>query len=544
MDKLGDLSDEELLARLRGHVGKGNVWCAKLIAYLVEIDERRLDRLHACSSLWDFCTRKLGMSEGEAHRRIAAARTVQRFPHVLGYIERGELQLCALYALRKHLTSANVDELLREASGKSTREVEKMVAARFPRPDVSACVEPVAPQALLTPVLPASPVSVASPSPMPVATPSNAAPAWSLSLAESPASGPRPRIEPLSATRYRIELTVSAGTKESIDRIKDLMCHRNPSGDLETILDASLALLLAQLEKERLGKTLRPRGRRRKPAESADACASSASTHAEVTTRAPSTPVRVESTADEPAAPVRSEARAHAPDGRARAEATAGDLAVRIASEARTQELGARVHADALSDNQRVSVGGPENAEPSTAEPDDVEAVLDTEVTAAARRTWPAASTHATKASRVGSRYVPRELRREVFARDSEQCTYVGPDGDRCPARGYLELDHVHPKARGGTETAANLRVGCRAHNALYAEQVFGRAHVAGRMDLRRRKCAPPTLAAFETAARGLRSMGFREPEARRALETLATNHDMQAAPVETILREALLVLT
>jgi len=63
-------------------------------------------------------------------------------------------------------------------------------------------------------------------------------------------------------------------------------------------------------------------------------------------------------------------------------------------------------------------------------------------------------------------------------------------------------------------------------------------------MDLRRRKCAPPTLAAFETAARGLRSMGFREPEARRALETLATNHDMQAAPVETILREALLVLT
>ncbi|MBN9164871.1 MAG: hypothetical protein J0I07_28165, partial [Myxococcales bacterium] len=66
MDKLGDLSDEELLARLRGHVGKGNVWCAELIAYLVEVDERRLDRVHACSSLWDFCTRKLGMSEGEA----------------------------------------------------------------------------------------------------------------------------------------------------------------------------------------------------------------------------------------------------------------------------------------------------------------------------------------------------------------------------------------------------------------------------------------------------------------------------------------------
>ena len=151
MDKLGDLSDEALLARLRRHVGKGNVWCATLIAYLVEVDERRLDRVHACSSMWDFCTRKLGMSEGEAHRRIAAARIVRRFPQALGYIERGDVHLCALYALRKYVTIDNVDELLREASGKSTREAEKMVAARFPRPDVPACLEPVAPQAFLAP---------------------------------------------------------------------------------------------------------------------------------------------------------------------------------------------------------------------------------------------------------------------------------------------------------------------------------------------------------------------------------------------------------
>ena len=134
-------------------------------------------------------------------------------------------------------------------------------------------------------------------------------------------------------------------------------------------------------------------------------------------------------------------------------------------------------------------------------------------------------------------------VRREVFARDAEQCTYVGPDGDRCPARGYLELGHVHPKARGGTETAANLRVRCSAHNALYAEQVFGRAHVANRTHLRRGKCVP-TPTSFETAARGLRSLGFREPDARRALETLATKRDMEGAPVETLLREALLVLT
>ena len=67
------------------------------------------------------------------------------------------------------------------------------------------------------------------------------------------------------------------------------------------------------------------------------------------------------------------------------------------------------------------------------------------------------------------------------------------------------------------------------------------RASVARRMNLRHRKFAPTTPTSFETAARGLRSFGFREPEARRVLET---KRDMEAAPVETILREALLVLT
>ena len=84
----------------------------------------------------------------------------------------------------------------------------------------------------------------------------------------------------------------------------------------------------------------------------------------------------------------------------------------------------------------------------------------------------------------------------------------------------------------------------CRAHNALYAEQVFGRAHVAGRMDFRRHKRTVPSPDSFETAVRGLRSLGFREPEARRALETLAAKREMVSAPLETLLREALLVLT
>jgi hypothetical protein len=487
MDTVGDLSDEELLARLREHVGTGHVWQARLIAYLVEVEERRLDLVHACSSMWDFCTRKLGMSESEAHRRITAARIVRRFPHVLGYLERGELHLCGLYALRGHLTSENADELLREASGKSTREIEELMAARFPKPDVLPRVEPVAPQA-----------------PLPVASSVMQA-ARSMSLAASRAGEPHPRLEPLSATRYRIEVTVSAETKATLERIRDLMRHRNPTGDLETILDASLALLLAKLEKERLGKTSRPR--RGKTAD----------------TNMPSSKT--------PSSPTESGG----------AESKAGDSDASAHGEVSTSDRNAAAHDD-----------------PNTEDGSGL---------ALSRKT-------------ARAEYIPIAVRREVFARDGEQCTYIDADGHRCPARGYLELDHVHPTALGGSDRAENLRVRCRAHNALYAEQVFGRAHVEERIHLERSKCsrnestwgsprgrnpfeqersrnesptwrspfedkrAPVRPPSLETAARALCSLGFREPEVRRALALLETKLDLQAAGVDTILREALLVLT
>jgi 5-methylcytosine-specific restriction endonuclease McrA len=141
-------------------------------------------------------------------------------------------------------------------------------------------------------------------------------------------------------------------------------------------------------------------------------------------------------------------------------------------------------------------------------------------------------------------RYISRETRRAVFARDKEQCTYVDAEGHRCPARGSLELDHVHAAALGGSNAPANLRVRCRVHNHHHAEQTFGREYVAKRIHVQRRKYDAPRSDSFESADRALRSLGFHEPEVRRALATLQRQADAAATPVETLLREALRLLT
>jgi hypothetical protein len=91
-------------------------------------------------------------------------------------------------------------------------------------------------------------------------------------------------------------------------------------------------------------------------------------------------------------------------------------------------------------------------------------------------------------ASPARSRHVSRAVRRAVFERDGEQCTYVAADGHRCPARALLELDHIHPRALGGGDDAANLRIRCRSHNQRWAEQVYGREHMARQRNLRRQQ--------------------------------------------------------
>jgi 5-methylcytosine-specific restriction endonuclease McrA len=55
------------------------------------------------------------------------------------------------------------------------------------------------------------------------------------------------------------------------------------------------------------------------------------------------------------------------------------------------------------------------------------------------------------------------------------QCEYVDHETKkRCESRGQIEIDHVQPRAFGGGDERANLRVLCRQHNLLAAERSLG----------------------------------------------------------------------
>src|SRR6187551_1290663 len=150
--RLVGLGNSELLAGLSELARQSNVLTAQLLAHLVELEERKLHLELGFSSLFAYCVEALGMSEGTAGRRVTASRVCRRFPEVFERVARGELHLCALCALAPHLSSENSAELFEASKGKTRRQVEELLAARFPRPDVREQIRRLPTRASLTAV--------------------------------------------------------------------------------------------------------------------------------------------------------------------------------------------------------------------------------------------------------------------------------------------------------------------------------------------------------------------------------------------------------
>jgi 5-methylcytosine-specific restriction protein A len=66
---------------------------------------------------------------------------------------------------------------------------------------------------------------------------------------------------------------------------------------------------------------------------------------------------------------------------------------------------------------------------------------------------------------RNGSTRAWRKKRKRILDRDGHRCTELLGNGERCPITTDLHVDHVTPKALGGSDSDDNLRTLCAMHN-------------------------------------------------------------------------------
>ena len=266
---LSALSDQDLLAGLTSVVVADRRVTAELIAHLAEVDRRRLFAREACSSMFVYCTLRLGLSADATQKRIQVARASRRFPEVLECLASGRIHLSGLNLLAPHLSQDNVEELLDRAAGKSKREIEALVAELAPRPDVAAGIRKLpGPRRY-----PAAQVANDSASDRSESTAAAEAAAYvpgdlfsSTEPLPAEVAGPvspasRPSITPLAPARYKVQFTAGQELHDKIERARELLAHRLPDGDLAEVFDRVLSIAVARLERERFALTDKPKAK-------------------------------------------------------------------------------------------------------------------------------------------------------------------------------------------------------------------------------------------------------------------------------------------
>lgn len=267
LQTLAALTDADLLARAQVLARDERRATAILVAHLAEIENRKLYLGQACTSMFVYCVRVLHLSEHAAYNRIEAARAARRFPAVLASLEQGLVHLTAVRLLSPVLTDDNHRDVLAQATHKSKREVEELLARLRPQPDVGTQVRKLPASKAASPRLEAA---IGSQQPSDAATertiPPDAPPLLATAPADTacarPAACPPAKpatVVPLAPARYKMQLTISAATRDKLRRAQDLLRHRIPDGDVAIVVDLALDLLVRDLEKKKFAAADRPR---------------------------------------------------------------------------------------------------------------------------------------------------------------------------------------------------------------------------------------------------------------------------------------------
>jgi hypothetical protein len=291
IQKLKSLTNSLLISKTKGLVTEERILTALILRHLAEISSRRLYSELGYSSLFTFCVKHLGYTESQTQRRIEAMRALQEMPEIESKIRDGALSLTAVaqaqtyFRSQKEITLPEKKEILKTLENKSTRECEKILLA-------------ISPETTL----------------------------------------PKEKIKPISITHTQVTLNVPNELLEKIDKIKNLLSHKNLSMSKIQLLEEMAEICLKKLDPERHGLSRR-----------------SVST-----------------------------------------------------------------------------------------------------------------------APKVNSRYIPEKIKRQIWMEAGGKCVFIGSTGRRCDSQALLEIDHIVPKALGGTNSRENLRLLCRSHNKWAAIQALG----------------------------------------------------------------------
>lgn len=194
-----------------------------------ELHERRASLPKGFSSLFVYCTQRLGYCERTAYRRISAAKACRSFPMILELLRSGKIHLTAIVLLRDHLTVGNHQAILARAEGASLDQLKRMAAALSPMQ-----------------VFPAERTRV-------IAVIDKASLFGGLDRPAETARQTGLVLPPAAPVKFRTEhqFTLGDAAEAKLTRARELLAHKFPMGDIESIFEAALDSLLDAVDPSR-----------------------------------------------------------------------------------------------------------------------------------------------------------------------------------------------------------------------------------------------------------------------------------------------------
>jgi hypothetical protein len=500
---LKHLTDSALETGLYRIVEEQRVGLADLLSHLAEVDSRKLYLGHACSSLFAFCTTRLGLSESATFKRTQAARLACRYPVIFTMVAEGRLHLSAINLLAPYLTPDNHLELLETASGKSKRALEEVLAARWPRPNAPTLLRKEPAQRTATPVdrlapscfplcsicfspLPLSPAfqNLMQQSPLPQSavserpptlarddsppasgcTSASATPALTLTLTATPPLTPTPTPTPKPTP------TPDAGDNMQTQASLARAMAPRPSARRAVLapLSKDRYRLQVTVSREAYENLLRLRALMRHSVANGDLGLIIEKAIADLCGKVEARRLGKRRRCG------RGSALASHQDG------CSAQTEVEIAP-LRGEAVRTPADSGACTDVDTASGNG-----------SSAQAIASPAIALGVKRTSVATPAQAAPAIGKRSRYISNEVRRAVVARDGVRCSFVDALGNRCQEDGFLEFHHRSAFSRGGASTADQIPLLCHAHHAAQTDLDFGATFVRARIAASRLLRAAP----------------------------------------------------
>ncbi len=231
-ETLEGLSTEELdrSAEKLVRAEKRNV--ALVIAHIAEMSRRKGHLECGYKNLFEYCTRRLHLSEGSVALRIQVANVSRRFPQILVALAENRMSLTVAGLLAPVLTESNVEKLLADCAGMTKRDAEEYLVALRPKPVFTPSIRKTPSR---------SQEQAASRHPTrPQATTSRPAPRVSPSI-----------LEPARPELFNFRFAADRGFKEKFERLAEVLGVENPLQRMAEIMEQALDIALDKKDLKR-----------------------------------------------------------------------------------------------------------------------------------------------------------------------------------------------------------------------------------------------------------------------------------------------------